>query len=71
MLQMTAEWGDVPPHWMVYISVEDCDAAAKKVAELGGQVCVPPTDLPEVGRFAVINDPTGATFSIIKALPQG
>jgi predicted enzyme related to lactoylglutathione lyase len=34
------------------------------VTELGGKVCVPPTDIP-VGRFAVVNDPEGATFSII------
>jgi len=66
MMQMTEEWGDAPPHWMTYITVADCDASAKTVEELGGQVCVPPTDIPEVGRFAVINDPTGATFSIIK-----
>ena len=71
MMQMTKEWGDAPPHWMTYIAVEDCDASAKKVEELGGQVCVPPTDIPEVGRFSVINDPAGATFSIIKLAPRG
>jgi predicted enzyme related to lactoylglutathione lyase len=70
MQQMTAEWGDAPPHWMTYMAVEDCDASAAKVEALGGSVCVPPTDIPEVGRFAVINDPAGATFSIIKLVPQ-
>ena len=69
MLQMTEEWGDIPSHWMMYVAVEDCDAAAATVGELGGQVCVPPTDIP-VGRFAVINDPQGGTFSII-ALAEG
>ena len=64
MLQMTEEWGDIPSHWMMYIAVEDCDAAAARVTELGGQVCVPPTDIP-VGRFAVVNDPQGGTFSIV------
>ncbi len=69
MLQMTEEWGDIPSHWMMYVAVEDCDAAAARVTELGGQVCVPPTDIP-VGRFAVVNDPQGGTFSII-ALAEG
>lgn len=66
MLQMTEEWGDAPSHWMIYISVSDCDAAATKVSQLGGKVCVPPTDIPPVGRFAVIQDTQGATFSVIK-----
>jgi predicted enzyme related to lactoylglutathione lyase len=67
MMAMDANWpANVPPHWMNYASVENCDASAKKVTELGGGVCVPPTDIPEVGRFAVVNDPQGATFSIIQ-----
>jgi predicted enzyme related to lactoylglutathione lyase len=69
MLQMTAEWGNTPPHWMAYVAVEDVDACAKKVQELGGKVCVPPTDI-SVGRFAVLNDPSGAVFSVIKMKPQ-
>lgn len=72
MMQMTDEWknaetGELPPsHWMTYVSVSDCDATAEKIKELGGGVCVPPTDIPPVGRFSVVNDPSGATFSIIK-----
>lgn len=66
MLEMTELWGDVPPHWMIYFSVDDCDVMASRAAELGGKVCVPPTDIPNVGRFAVINDPQGAVFSIIR-----
>jgi predicted enzyme related to lactoylglutathione lyase len=72
MLQMTDEWKDaktgefMPSHWMTYISVEDCDATAEKIKENGGGVCVPPTDIPPVGRFSVVNDPSGAIFSIIK-----
>lgn len=66
MLQMTEEWGDIPSHWMMYLAVADCDASAARAAELGGNVCVPPTDIPPVGRFAVVDDPQGATFSIIR-----
>jgi predicted enzyme related to lactoylglutathione lyase len=62
-------WQGVPPHWMMYVAVADVDAAAKKVVELGGKVCVPPTDIP-VGRFAVVNDPQGATFSLFQFRAQ-
>ena len=58
------EWGDMPSHWMSYFAVEDTDAAAARVAELGGTVSVEPFDLP-VGRIAVVNDPAGNAFSII------
>jgi hypothetical protein len=60
------EWQGVPPHWMMYVAVADIDAAARKVVELGGKVCVPPTAIP-VGRFAVVSDPQGATFSLFQA----
>jgi predicted enzyme related to lactoylglutathione lyase len=66
MYQMPAEFGNTPSHWMAYVAVDDVDAKAKQVTELGGKVCVPPTDIPNVGRFCVINDPTGATISLIK-----
>jgi len=64
--QMGPEYGNAPSHWMPYVAVNDVDASAKRVEELGGKVCVPPTDIPTVGRFSVITDPVGATFSIIK-----
>jgi len=66
MMQMTEEWGDIPPHWMVYFAVEDCDSSAEKVKELGGQVMVGPMDIPPVGRFAMVQDPQGGAFTIIK-----
>jgi predicted enzyme related to lactoylglutathione lyase len=65
LYQMTEQFGDAPSHWMAYVSVDDVDAKARQVWELGGKVCVPPTDIPNVGRFCVINDPTGATISLI------
>ena len=60
------EWQGVPPHWMIYVTVADCDERSAKSKELGAKVCVPPTDVPNVGRFAVIGDAQGATFSIIQ-----
>jgi predicted enzyme related to lactoylglutathione lyase len=64
--QMMPEQGDAPSQWMSYVAVDDVDAKAKLAAELGGKLCVPPTDIPNVGRFCVITDPTGATFSLVK-----
>jgi predicted enzyme related to lactoylglutathione lyase len=63
--KMGPEYGEAPSHWMPYVAVGDVDASVKRVEELGGKVCVPPTDIPNVGRFSVINDPTGATLSLI------
>ena len=63
--KMGPEFGQTPAHWMAYVAVEDVDAKARQVWELGGKVCVPPTDIPAVGRFCVVNDPTGATIALI------
>ena len=54
-----------PPNWGVYVTVDNIDATAKKAKELGGKVLVPPTDIPNVGRFAVLQDPQGAVISAI------
>lgn len=60
----------VPPHWRIYFAVDDCDAAAAKVTELGGAVHSPPRDMP-YGRHADVADPQGAMFSLIKpATPE-
>jgi len=56
----------VPPHWGLYITVEDVQATVAKIQELGGSVWVPPTDIPKVGTFAVVADPQGAVFSVIR-----
>jgi len=54
----------VPPHWNLYVTVADVDASAKHAQELGGTVLAPPFDVMDVGRMAVIQDPTGATFCL-------
>jgi uncharacterized protein len=59
---------ELPNHWMIYFAVADTDEAADKVRAMGGAVPVPPTDIPP-GRFAVVSDPHGAHFSIIKLNP--
>lgn len=70
MFEITANMGEMPPHWMVDFAVADIDASAARAGELGGQVLMPPTDIPEVGRFAIIRDPQGATFTILKMIQE-
>ena len=57
----------VPPHWMSYIAVDDVDDVARRATELGGAVMMEPFDIPDIGRMAVISDPTGAVFSLWRA----
>ena len=52
-----------PPHWLAYIGCPDVDETVKKAESLGGKTFVKSTDIPNVGRFAVLGDPQGAVFS--------
>lgn len=67
LVPLDAAPAEVPSHWIAYISVEDVDKACKLATESGGKVCVPAFDIPGVGRTAVVEDPSGATFSPFKA----
>jgi predicted enzyme related to lactoylglutathione lyase len=68
MMQIGPDWGPVPPHWLIYFAVADCEASAERARELGASVKVPPSDIPGIGRFAVLEDPQGAAFAIIRLL---
>ncbi len=68
MMAMPPQMEAIRPQWGAYITVEDVDATAKKAAELGADILVPPSDIPDVGRFALIKDPQGATLSVITYL---
>ncbi len=65
ILKMDPGWGNIPPHWMPYFAVANCDQSADRAKKLRGELKVPPTDIPKVGRFSVIQDPTAAVFAII------
>ena len=56
----------MPPTWMPYFAVSDCDATVKKAKSLDGKAYVEPQDIPKVGRFSVLADPQGASFAVIK-----
>lgn len=64
------EWKGVPPHWKIYITVADCDERAAHAESLGGAIRVPPTDIPNTGRFSLLADPQGAIFAIIQMAMQ-
>ena len=57
----------VPPNWMPYVESSDVDESARKAASLGGTVVVAPAEIPGTGRFAVLQDPQGATFGVYKS----
>jgi hypothetical protein len=56
-----------PPHWNVYFNVEDVDAGATRLEELGGTTVAPAFDVPGVGRMAMVADPQGAMFWLMAA----
>ncbi|MGC2697002.1 MAG: VOC family protein [Candidatus Angelobacter sp.] len=60
----------VPPHWMLYIAVDNADQAVTKAAQIGGTVLAPAFDVMDIGRMAVVQDPTGAIFSLWQAKKQ-
>ena len=53
-----------PPHWNNYVTVKSADEAVKKAQSLGAKVFAPPFDVMDVGRMAVLQDPTGAVFQV-------
>lgn len=67
---MTSHMGgpNVPPHWLAYVAVADVDATTKKAESLGGKAMIPGMDVPKVGRFSVVQDPTGAVFSPFRSV---
>ena len=64
IMEITLEMGPAPPHWMPYLCVADVDASSKLAESLGAKLLVLGTDIPGVGRFATLQDPQGAAFSV-------
>ena len=65
IMGMPDDSAGMPPSWGSYVTVDDVDARVARVQSLGGKLCVPPRDIPNVGRFAVIADPQGAMLAMI------
>jgi len=58
------EAGGPPPHWLIYVGTPSVDASCLQAQRLGARVLKAPADIPNVGRFAVLSDPQGATFAL-------
>ena len=71
MMPIPAGSGGMRPGWLGYIAVRDTDAAAAAVVEAGGAQHMPPTDIPGVGRFALLADPQGVPFYVMRGAMEG
>jgi predicted enzyme related to lactoylglutathione lyase len=65
MMPMDGMPAEMPAMWATCFAVADTDATVAKCVELGGSVQTPPTDIPQ-GRYAVLSDPHGGSFQVIK-----
>jgi len=65
MMAVPPECAGMLPAWGVYVTVDDVDATARQVETLGGKLLRPPEDIPDIGRFCVLQDPQGATLCAI------
>jgi predicted enzyme related to lactoylglutathione lyase len=65
MLAKNENMGEFPNYWGVYFAVDDCDGCLESAKTRGGKVLMQPMDIPGVGRMAVVQDPQGATFSVM------
>lgn len=72
MMATPAGSDSMPPQWGAYVTVDDVDASAAKVEALGGKILVPIEDIPDIGRYCVVQDPQGAILSLMTyAAEQG
>ncbi len=63
--------GGARPLWLGYIGVDDVDACVSKIRERGGEVHLPPFDIPGVGRIAMVADPQGNPFYVMRGASDG
>jgi predicted enzyme related to lactoylglutathione lyase len=57
---------DLPPAWMIYITVKDLDHSVERCVSLGGRIRVQPKEMGSAGRYCVIEDPAGAVSALIE-----
>jgi hypothetical protein len=58
------------PYWLPYVAVDDVDATIARAGKLGARIPVGPEDIPGIGRFGVLVDPTAAMLAVLKPLPR-
>jgi predicted enzyme related to lactoylglutathione lyase len=59
-----------PAHWLPYVVADDPDATLARARKLGGQILMPAIAIPGVGRFGVLQDPTGAVIAAMNPMPS-
>ena len=59
-----------PPHWLPYVAVDDVDSTIARARKLGARIPVAPEDIPGIGRFGVLEDPTGPMLAIMRRVPR-
>lgn len=71
LLTLTPEMssGGAHPAWLTYVAVDDVDRAVAKVVDQGGRVLMPARDMEDVGQFALVADPQGAAFYVMRPKP--
>jgi len=65
MMAITPEMGQAPAMWTPYLALPEVDALSRRAVELGGTLCMPPMDIPKVGRMCIVTDPAGGTLALI------
>ncbi len=71
LMALPPEAAGTPPHWLIYIGTPNVDATSEHAQRLGARVVKAAADIPNVGRFAVLADPQGATFALYTPGPTG
>ncbi|MBL8325774.1 MAG: VOC family protein [Rubrivivax sp.] len=66
IMKTPAPAAGMPPMWCAYVTVADIEATLKQATALGGKVVAPVMEVPNVGRFAVVADPQGATINVMQ-----
>jgi len=61
---------NLPPHWVLYFLVENCDASAAKAKDLGATILMEPSTMEKVGRIAIVDDAQSAGFALFQPLPH-
>jgi predicted enzyme related to lactoylglutathione lyase len=69
-LSSDARNSGMAPHWLAYVATDNVDATVKRAERQGGRTLVPGTDIPNIGRYAVLADPQGATFAVFSSSPE-
>ena len=70
-MPIPADAKDMRPGWLGYVGVDDVDKIAAEIVQVGGTQHMPPADIPGVGRFAMVADPQGVPFYVMRGATEG